>query len=302
MRVLVTGADGFVGRWTVDELREAGHEVIGTPPRNELDIVDVEAIRSFVADVSPDAIVHLAGLAFGPDASRDPLHAERVNVMGTANVLNALTASIRLPVAVVVAGSADVYGNPDPHALPLRESASTRPSTDYGRSKLRQEATALAIGRESRIPLVATRSFNHTGPGQRAEFVAPALARRIVAAAADGRPDIPVGNLDVRRDVSDVRDVARAYRLILESLASGGMRSGIVVNVASGRSVSVREIVAMLSDIAGCAVTPRVDPALVRDDDPPEVVGDATLLRELTGWEPRIPLRRTLEDLVASLR
>jgi GDP-4-dehydro-6-deoxy-D-mannose reductase len=302
MRVLVTGADGFVGRWMVEELREAGYEVIGTPPRDELDIVDGDAVRSFIADVTPDAVVHLAGLAFGPDATRDTSEAERVNVTGTATLLNALATSPRSPAAVVVAGSADVYGRPDPEDLPLQESATLGPATDYGRSKLRQEETALAIGRDSGIPLVTTRSFNHTGPGQRAEFVAPALARRILAAAAAGSLDIPVGNLDVRRDMSDVRDVVRAYRLILDCLANGRMRPGTVVNVASGRSVSIREIVAMLSDIVGVTVTPRVDPALVRVHEPLELVGDATLLHELTGWEPRIPLRRTLEDLVASLR
>jgi GDP-4-dehydro-6-deoxy-D-mannose reductase len=276
--------------------------VIGTPPQDDLDIVDSHAVQAFIADAGPDAVVHLAGMAFGPDAARDPSEAERVNVTGTATLLNALTTSSRPPAVVVVAGSADVYGRPDPEDLPLRESAAVRPATDYGRSKLRQEQTALAIGRDSGIPLATTRSFNHTGPGQRAEFVAPALARRILAAAADGSRDIPVGNLDVRRDMSDVRDVARAYRLILEGLANGGVRPGTIVNVASGRSVSIREIVAMLSDIAGVTVTPRVDPALVRVGDPLELVGDASLLRELTGWEPRIPLRRTLEDLVASLR
>lgn len=301
MRILVTGASGFVGRWMVDELRNAGHDVIGTPSRTELDIADVDAVRAFVEGVKPEAVIHLAGLAFGPDASRDPAAAHRVNVAGTGLLLDAVAASTGCG-AVVVAGSADVYGNPDPRELPLRESVPASPSTDYGWSKLRQEETALAFGRESGVPIVATRSFNHTGPGQRPEFVAPALARRILAAAADGRTEIPVGNLDVRRDMSDVRDVVRAYRLILEGLANGGVPAGAILNVASGQSVSIRELIALLSEIIGAEVTPVVDPELVRVDDPPKVVGDASLLRELTGWEPRIPLRQTLSDLVASLR
>jgi GDP-4-dehydro-6-deoxy-D-mannose reductase len=301
MRVLVTGATGFVGRWMVDELREADHLVIGTPPRTELDIADDAAVRSFLAETRPEGVVHLAGLAFGPDAARDPAEAERVNATGTAALLRAL-ASIGSTRPVVVAGSSDVYGAPDPADLPLRETAPARPSSAYGRSKLQQEQMALAIVRETGIPVVVTRSFNHTGPGQRSEFVAPALARRILTAAADGLTEIQVGNVNVRRDFSDVRDVVRAYRLILEGLANGAVPGGTVLNVASGQSVSILELIGILADITGAAVTPRIDLALVRADDPPEVVGDASLLRELTGWEPRIPLRRTLEDLVASLR
>lgn len=301
MRVLVTGATGFVGRWMVDDLQQAGHEVLGAPARAELDIADVDAVRAFVADARPEAVVHLAGLAFGPDAARDPTEAGRVNATGTSVLMRALSPAGSMPF-VVVAGSSDVYGTPDPGDLPLRETAPARPSSPYGVSKLGQEATALAIGRDSGIPVAVTRSFNHTGPGQRSEFVAPALARRVLATAGDGSSEIAVGNVDVRRDFSDVRDVVRAYRLILEGLAGGSVPAGTILNVASGRSVSIRELIALLSDIIGIAVTPRVDPALVRVDDPPEIVGDATLLRELTGWSPRIPLRQTLSDLVASLR
>ena len=188
-----------------------------------------------------------------------------------------------------------------PEDLPLRESAPARPRSAYGRSKLLQEQTALTDGRDRGVAVAVTRSFNHTGPGQRPEFVAPALARRILAARAEGRSDIVVGNIDVRRDFSDVRDVVRAYRLLLEGLAAGTVPTGTVVNVASGRSVSIREVIALLADLVGVTVEPRVDPALVRVDDPPELVGDISLLRTLTGWEPRIPLRQTLADLVASL-
>ncbi len=146
-----------------------------------------------------------------------------------------------------------------------------------------------------------TRSFNHTGPGQRPEFVAPALARRVLAARDGRRGEIVVGNLDVRRDFGDVRDVVRAYRLILEGLDAGTIESGSVLNVATGRSMAIRDLLTAIADIVGVGIRPVRDASLVRADDPPEIVGDASRLRELTGWQPSIPIRRTLEDLVADL-
>ena len=300
MRVLVTGASGFVGRWMVDELAGSGHEVTRTPSRDQLEISDAAAVAAFVAAARPNAIVHLAGLAFGPDADSDP-RAARVNVDGTTAVLEAAKALMHRP-AMLVAGSADVYGNPNPEDLPLKESAPLRPTTPYGRSKLAQEEVALAAAREGDLAVAVARSFNHTGPGQRAEFVAPALARRLLAAHEGGREFIAVGNIDVRRDITDVRDVVRAYRLILEGLADGRLTSGTVLNVATGRSVAIREILRVLADIVGITGASRLDASLVRAVDPPEIVGDASLLRSLTGWEPRIPLRQTLTDLVDSLR
>jgi GDP-4-dehydro-6-deoxy-D-mannose reductase len=301
MRVLVTGASGFVGRWMVEELAGAGHHVTGTPPRNRLDVNNEGAVAAFVARARPEGVVHLAGMAFGPDATRDPEAAARVNVDGTAVVLEAVR-SVSPGAAVVVAGSADVYGSPNPWDLPLKESAPIRPTGPYGRSKLAQEEVALAAAREGSLAVVATRSFNHTGPGQRPEFVAPALARRILAARDQGLDAIRVGNIDVRRDIGDVRDVARAYRLILDGLAEGRIAPGTVVNVATGNSVAIRHVLGVLAEIVGVQVGSQVDPTLVRTDDPPEIVGDSSRLRSLTGWEPRIPLRQTLTDLVESLR
>jgi GDP-4-dehydro-6-deoxy-D-mannose reductase len=301
MRILVTGAGGFVGRWMVKDLIAAGHDVTAAPPRTELDIADAGGVRALLDRVRPEAVIHLAGLAYGPDATRDPVEAERVNASGTALLMEGLAVSG--PGAhVLVAGSSEVYGVPDPAKLPLTEASPVGPVSAYGRSKLAQEEVALSAGGRTGLSVVVTRSFNHTGPGQRPEFVAPALARRILAAGAEGRREISVGNVDVRRDIGDVRDVVRAYRLILEGLHSGTVPPGSVLNVATGRSIAIREIIDLLSDIAGVPIAPRVDPDLVRANDAPEIVGDASRLRALTGWEPRIPLRQTLTDLVESLR
>ncbi len=143
-----------------------------------------------------------------------------------------------------------------------------------------------------------TRSFNHTGPGQRREFVVPALATRVLAVANGDAADVPVGNLDVRRDISDVRDVVRAYRLLLEGMvkqALGG--GGSVVNVSSGRSVSIRQVLEELCRLAGVEPTLRVDPLLVRREDAPEIRGNHALLTRLTGWQPAWTFDQTLASV-----
>jgi GDP-4-dehydro-6-deoxy-D-mannose reductase len=299
VRVLVTGATGFVGRWLIEELRAAGHEIAGRPGER-VDITDTAAVDRLVREARPEGVVHLAAVSFGPDATRDPDAAMLVNARGTKSLLDALAGLDPAP-AVVLSSSSDVYGAPDPEDLPLTEDAPTRPTSAYGRSKLEGERVALAVAEPGPCRMAIVRPFNHTGPGQRPEFVAPALARRVLAARAAGDREIVVGNIDVRRDIGDVRDLARALRLILEALAARTIPSGTILNVATGRSVAIRDVVATIADIAGVEIEPRVDASLVRPDDPPEIRGDASRLTALTGWQPSIPLRRTLEDLVASL-
>ena len=202
---------------------------------------------------------------------------------------------------VLVASSSEVYGAPEPGDLPISETAPLRADQPYGLSKVGAELAAFESGRE--MPLAVIRSFNHTGPGQRSGFVVPALAARIVLAAERGDTVIPAGNVDVRRDFSDVRDVVRAYRLVLEALASGGSLDGTrIYNVASGRAVAIREIVDALAAIAGIEVGIAVDPALVRPDDPPEIRGDASLIASELGWRPTIPLEVTLRDVLDDIR
>ena len=298
MRVLVTGATGFAGRWLAAELRDAGHEVIATGGRHDPDITDARAIAATVAAARPDAIAHLAGLSFGPDAAEDPAAAMAVNADGTRNVLDAAAALPTRPVILVVS-SADVYGPPDPGRPVLDEASPLRASQPYGRSKIALEQAATAAADRHGLALTITRPFNHTGPGQRLDFVVPALAARIAEAAQAGDRTIRAGNVDVRRDIGDVRDVVRAYRLLLEQAAAGdaphaGPR---IVNVATGRSVEIRAIATELARIAGIEVEIEVDDRLVRADDPPEIRGDATRLAEWTGWRPRISLSETLADV-----
>jgi GDP-4-dehydro-6-deoxy-D-mannose reductase len=301
MRVFVTGAIGFVGTWLQRELLTAGHEVVAAPGPDTLDISDCPGLARWFDDSHgrPDAVVHLAAMAFAPDARSDPAEAFRVNVAGTIAVFEALRRlEIRPP--VLVTGSSEVYGAPRPEDLPLRESSPLSPRHPYAVSKAAQEGVAIEAGVRWGFPVVVVRSFNHSGPGQRPVFVLPALARRVVAARRSASRDIVAGNVDVKRDIGDVRDFVRAYRLLIEAAVAGRLGSDpVVVNVATGQAEPIRSLIERLCALAGIEPIVRVDPALVRTDDPQEIRGDASLLTKLTGWQPEIPLDRTLADLLS---
>ena len=296
MRILVTGAGGFVGRWLVADLEAAGHEVIAHR-HADLDVTDAASVRDAVTSSGPQAICHLAGIAFPPEANRDAAATLAVAVDGITAVTEAVRGAPDPP-ALLVAGSSEVYRLPMPSDEPLTESAPLGPRTSYGRAKLAQEGIALAFAARDRARVVVTRSFNHSGPGQRADYVLPALAARISAARLDPAPAIRVGNIDVARDITDVRDVVRAYRLLVEGMVDGAVAAGgIVVNVASGRAHRLRDLLGELCRLAGVEPDIVVDRELVRADDPPVIRGSAAFLRSLTGWEPRIPIEQTLADL-----
>ena len=302
MRVFVTGAIGFVGQWLEKELSRHGHEVVPAPGPDVLDISDRCGLVRWLDHPNgrPDALVHLAGMAFAPDAGHDPAEAFRVNVGGTVALFEALRElGIRPP--VLVSGSADVYGSPRPEDLPLSEDAPSAPNSPYSLSKVAQEGAAAEASARYGFPVVVTRSFNHTGPGQRPVFVVPAMAQRVMAVKRGQATSVPAGNVDVRRDLTDVRDVVVAYRLLIEAVAAGNLADRFrVVNVASGEAVTVRDIIERLCALAGVAPVIEIDQSLVRADDPAEVRGDATLIRQLVGWQPRIPRQQTLIDVLAT--
>jgi GDP-4-dehydro-6-deoxy-D-mannose reductase len=245
-------------------------------------------------DVRPDAVYHLAAMTHVGDSWDDPSQVLRVNVLGTAEIL-AAARSLAAPARVLVVSSAEVYGVVTAEQLPLDEHTPTSPASPYAASKLAAEAVALQAWRGYSQPVTVVRPFNHIGPGQSPNFFVPALAKRIVEARRAGAGSLPVGTLSTRRDFTDVRDVVRAYRMLMESGEPGG-----VYNVCSGRDVSMAEVAQDLLRLAGAALELVTDPTLVRPVDVPVLRGDAGRVHRATGWEPVIPLATTLADVLAS--
>lgn len=299
MKVLVTGADGFVGRWLVEHLRREGDDVLEAcgqhAPTSEharrIDLREPADAERVVDWARPEAIYHLAAVAFGPDAQRGPADALDITVAGT---LNLLRAAARLDVAptIFIPSSGEVYGRPTTERV-LSEDDPIAPVSAYGSTKAAQELVAMAYHQAGTLPVVVARAFNHIGPGQRDAFVVASFASQLAAIAAGGRePVLRVGNLATERDFTDVRDVVAAYRL----LVAGG-HVGSVFNVATGTAVSIGTILARLVEISGLTVRTEVDEDRVRQVDPPRIVGDAGRIRAMTGWEPRYTLDRTLRDV-----
>ena len=296
MRALVTGAGGFVGRHLVRHLAEAGDEVVEMELAVDgIDIADAEPVTEAVMAAKPQVVYHLAGAADVGGSWSSPRETFLANALGTLNVLEAARAAGAERVLAVT--SADVYGRVTEDELPLGEDRPLRPVSPYAASKVAADAIAQQAWLGHRLPVIRVRAFNHLGPGQSDRFVAPSLAARIARNERDGGDEVPIGNMTPLRDVTDVRDVVRAYRLLIEHGEAGG-----VYNVCRGVAVSVKEIAEELMAMAARPMHLVSDPALQRPVDIPVLVGDNTLLRRTTGWEPTIPLSTTLADVLADWR
>jgi GDP-4-dehydro-6-deoxy-D-mannose reductase len=297
MRAAVTGSSGFVGSHLVPYLRSHGDDVVtidrsGTPP---VDVTDAAEVREVLRAARPDAVYHLAALSHVGESWDAPEAVFRVNAVGALNVLRACAdAGVE---RVLVAGSADVYGAVSQADLPLTEEAPIRPVTPYGASKAAADVLALQAFLGDGLGTLRVRAFNHTGPGQAASMLVPGLAQRIANAERAGGSKIKVGHLDVVRDVCDVRDVVRAYRLLVEHGTPGD-----AYNVCSGRGVSVRDVAGAMLAMSEAPLELVVDPELVRTVDVPRLVGSPARLCATTGWEPAIPLHETLRDVLTEAR
>lgn len=311
MRVLILGAGGFAGRHLARELAGRGHEVVASvrprapgaasPPEVSgavavvpCDVAEPARVAAALAEASPEAVVALAGTSSPVAAAAEPAAAFRANTLGVVHLLDAIARHPRPPRALVVTSGA-VYGAGRGDGAPIDEDEPLRPRGIYAASKAAADHAAAAFA-ERGLDVVVARPFNHTGPGQRRDFVCADFADQ-VAAIRDGRAVGPVrvGNLDVERDFGDVRDVVRGYALALER-----GRAGRAYNLCTGRATAVREILAVLGELAGVAIETRSAAERLRPDEPPRIVGSARRAADELGWVPEIPLRRTLADLLAT--
>jgi GDP-4-dehydro-6-deoxy-D-mannose reductase len=276
----------------MEHLSAAGDEVIELDART--DITERETLMDLMAAARPDAIYHLAAQASVGGSWDDGGRTFAVNAVGTANLLDAASACGSAP-RVLLVSSAEVYGRVGPADLPIGEDRPLRPVSPYAASKAAAEMVGLQAWLGRRLEVVRVRPFNHTGPGQRTDFVVPSLARQVAEAARTGADALHVGNLAVRRDITDVRDVVRAYRSVLL-----GGDAGEVYNVCRGSAVGIDEVAARLLRLAGVELPIVVDPDRVRPVDIPELRGDPSRLVAATGWQPEIDLDRTLSDVLAA--
>jgi GDP-4-dehydro-6-deoxy-D-mannose reductase len=305
LRTFITGASGFAGGWLARACVEAGDQVLGASRRGgpicdgaealTLDLRDGDAVRGALEDARPEVVYHLAALSHVGRSWEDPSATVVSNVSSAVNLLEGVRHAVP-DARVVWVSTCEVYGTSA--ELPIVEDAPIKPSNPYAVSKATGDQLAGVYAEAHGLDLVRARPFNHTGPGQLPLFIVSSLAKQAAEGRASGVGELTIvtGNPSTRRDFTDVRDIARAYRLLAALPGPGG---GRVFNVSSGRSVSAAEHVAMLASlIAPIRVVHEVDPARVRAHEVMDLRGDFSRLRAATGWEPSIPLRQTMADTI----
>ena len=286
--VLITGLWSFTGRYLAHELISNGYNVCGTVfdktpgADNEysVDLCNLSDVRKLVNQVKPDYVIHLAAISFVAHGDAKAIYL--TNVVGTRNLLQALSESNRSPRSILLASSANIYGNAVVN--PVTESTPATPVNDYAISKLAMEYMASLW--MDRLPITIVRPFNYTGVGQATNFLLP----KIVAHFQRGKATIELGNLDVERDFSDVRVVANVYRRLLES-----GRAGETFNICSGRTTSLKDILTMMTDIAEYSINVKINPDFVRENEIKILRGDNSKLLKTIGKVNSVPVRETLE-------
>ena len=278
-KVLVTGSSSFTGYYVLNELAAHGYTVL-EPPKKDIDLRDYESVFDWVNTVRPNYVIHLAALSFVGHGDINEIY--ETNLLGSINLLRALVESKLNLRKVVLASSANIYGNVNEKRI--RENQPATPANHYGISKHAMELAADQW--KDRLPIVIVRPFNYTGVGQAGHFLVP----KIVNHFRDRKIEIELGNIDVYRDFSDVRDVASWY---IELLSSGS--SVNCVNFCTGVLTSLRDIICMLNDIAGYEIRVKVNSAFVRENEIKELCGDNTLLLSLTSDKKVRSFKETLE-------
>ena len=311
MRVLITGAGGFVGHHLSAHLgrAQATARLIGTTlfpsetvhqavhEHRRIDLKGYTQVRDLLESCRPDAIYHLAAQAFVPRSFEHPWETLENNIRAQLNLIRACL-DLDMQPRILIVSSAEIYGAVAPDQLPLNEDVAIRPTNPYSVSKVAQDMLALQYYLSHDLPIMRARPFNHIGPGQNDRFVAPAFAKQI-AAIEEGAGDavIYVGNLEAKRDFTDVRDIVRAYRMIVEK-----GKPGEAYNIASGLAHSIRHLLHTLLQLSEIEIEVRVDPSRLRPVDVPEIRGDSSKLRRDTGWQPKLSFEVTLRDVLSDCR
>jgi GDP-4-dehydro-6-deoxy-D-mannose reductase len=279
--ILVTGADGFVGTHLLGALGERARPL-------EADVRDAGELLEAVRVAAPAAVIHLAAVSSVGESWTSPAETWQVNAVGTVNLVEALleaSPSARL----LLVSTGEVYGRPE--ELPTSETAPMAPISPYGASKVAAEVACDQAARSKGFDVVVARAFQHEGPGRDGRFAIGSWTRQIAELELQGGGELLVGDLSAERDITDVRDVCRAYALLLDPSAPPG-----TYNVASGQKVRLTKIVDLLRELATCTVEVVPDPTRLRPAELPVVWGDASKLNAVTGWQPEIPLRQTLAN------
>lgn len=296
-RALITGISGFVGRHLREELLRTGWDVFGFDIRlagEDVfvgDLSDRSALTRAVADCQPDAVFHLAGII----KSQDPQAYYTSNLFGTLNLLDAILQMENRP-KVVLASSSAVYGLTK-NTRPITERSPLCPVTEYAVSKVAQETAALRYHYAFGLDVVIVRMFNLLGPGQSPDLACSAFARQIALAEISEQNEIVTGNLDAKRDFVDVRDAAHAFALLAEK-----GEAGQIYNVCSENAVAIQQCLSEMMLRSKKQLSARVDPARLQKNDVPVQVGSFQKLQKVAGWNPRIPLNESLEDLLNDWR
>jgi GDP-4-dehydro-6-deoxy-D-mannose reductase len=310
MRVLITGITGFAGSHLAEFCLSKGVEVYGTirwrsRTENirdvkdkvnliECDLRDASSVLTTIEKVKPDYIFHLAAQSFVPTSWRAPAETFSTNIIGQVNLFEAVR-EVGISPKIQIACSSEEYGLVYEDEVPIKETNPLRPLSPYAVSKVAQDLMGYQYFMSYKMPIVRTRAFNHEGPRRGEVFVTSNFAKQIVEIEKGLRePTIYVGNLEAKRDFSDVRDVVKAYWLALEK-----GEPGEVYNIASGKAITIREMLDILLSLSKVSnIKVKQDPARMRPSDVPILQGDFSKFHEKTGWEPTIPFEKTLEDLL----
>ncbi len=302
MRILITGGTGFVGSHLIAQLLKPGDAKIAVLAFDDpavpepgveyhhADIRDADTVRTIVRQFEPEHIYHLAGVATMDGATRQPALAYEVSAIGSHNLFDAAMSSPHPP-RILYVSTSHVYGRA---AGRLTETSPVAPANPYAASKAMAEVLAFQYRGRDQGGVITVRSFSHTGPGQTPDYVFPNIAKQFAEIEAGLRPPrLVLGNLDSKRDFSDIRDAVRAYAMVLARA-----KVGEVYNVCAGKAVALAEIIEIFQTVSKIKVEIAQDPARVRADEIPEICGDLTKIHADTGWKPEIPLEQTIRDLL----